>query len=139
VEEKTGKKPIIYTAAFMSSAIGTEFEGYTLWVANYEATCPLLPANFKAWKFWQFSHSGRVPGIGGDVDEDHFNGTLDELVRFAIEAGSTQEGGVGSGPEADAALPPPPPDAGNAGQTAGSTPPPSDPAPPRTPPGPCER
>lgn len=82
IEAATGKKPIIYTAAFMSSVIGNGFNGYPLWVANYGATCPLMPSNFTQWKFWQYSSTGSVPGISGNVDMNKWNGTLNELVAY---------------------------------------------------------
>ena len=97
IEQATGRKPIIYTAAFMSSNIGTGFTAYPLWVANYGATCPTMPANFTAWKFWQDSSTGSVAGISGAVDTNLWNGTLAQLHTFA--------GG-------NAPPPPPPKDAG---------------------------
>ena len=46
IETKLKVKPIVYTAAFMSNVIGTNFSGYVLWVANYGATCPLMPSGW---------------------------------------------------------------------------------------------
>ncbi len=100
VEQKTGRKPMIYTANFMSGNIGTGFTAYPLWVANYGATCPLMPSNFTQWKMWQYSSTGTVPGISGSVDMDEFNGSLSQLVAFA-----------GTPP------PPPPPPPHDAGTT----------------------
>jgi len=83
IEQATGKKPIIYTAAFMSSVIGNGFSDYPLWVANYGATCPAMPSNWTAWKFWQWSSTGSVSGISGNVDLNKWNGTLAQLQAFA--------------------------------------------------------
>jgi lysozyme len=83
IEAKTGRKPIIYTAAFMSSTIGSGFSAYPLWVANYGATCPSMPSGWSQWQFWQTSESGRVSGISVATDLDVFNGTLAELQAFA--------------------------------------------------------
>lgn len=115
VEQATGKKPIIYTANFMSGNIGTGFTAYPLWVANYGATCPLMPSNFTQWKMWQYSSTGTVPGISGNVDMDEFNGTLAQLTTFA--------GGGAPPPPHDAGTPPPPPhDAGTPPHDAGTPP-----------------
>jgi lysozyme len=86
VEAATKVKPIVYTAAFMSSVIGTGFGGYTLWVANYGTTCPTMPSGWTNWHFWQNSDNGNVPGISGNVDTDFFNGTLPQLQALTIKA-----------------------------------------------------
>jgi lysozyme len=83
VEDATGRRPIIYTAAFMSSTIGSGFSQYPLWVANYGATCPSMPSGWSAWQFWQTSETGRVSGIDVATDLDVFNGTLADLRAFA--------------------------------------------------------
>jgi lysozyme len=82
VQQKTGRTPIIYTAAFMSGNVGNGFSAYPLWVANYGVTCPTMPANWAHWKFWQSSSTGSVAGITGNVDVDEFNGTLADLIKF---------------------------------------------------------
>jgi lysozyme len=86
VESKIGAKPIIYTAAFMSNVIGNNFGAYTLWVANYGATCPLMPSGWTDWKFWQDSQTGSVPGVSGAVDTNFFNGTLTALKTLTVKA-----------------------------------------------------
>lgn len=87
VQAATGKKPMIYTAAFMSSAIGTGFGGYPLWVANYGVTCPSMPAGWTKWAIWQNSSTGAVSGISGNVDTNLFNGALADLLAFAGSGG----------------------------------------------------
>jgi len=67
VEQKTGKRPIIYTSySFYSTKFKHHFDNYKFWVANYSN---------KSHRFldeqiihWQFSESGKVPGITGFVD-----------------------------------------------------------------------
>ena len=101
VEQKTGRTPMIYSAAFMSSAIGNGFSSYPLWVANDGVTCPTMPSNWAHWKFWQSSSAGTVSGISGSVDMDEFNGTLADLIKFAggdgaADAGAHDAGGGGA-------------------------------------------
>jgi lysozyme len=79
VEAKTGHRPIVYTAAFMSSVLGGHLGGYRLWVANFGVSCPTLPSGWSHWQFFQNSDRGRVPGISGGVDTDVFNGNLTHL------------------------------------------------------------
>ena len=100
IENKYGVKPIIYTAAFMSNVIGTNFAGYTLWVANYKTTCPTMPSGWTDWEFWQDSDTGKVDGVTGAVDTNFFNGgpaALQALPLQAADAASPEpaDGGLG--------------------------------------------
>jgi lysozyme len=94
VEKATGRAPIIYTAPFMSTAIGNGFTKYVLWVANYGVTCPTMPAAWKQWTFWQTSGSGTFGGVRGPVDLDEFNGTLADLLAFASPKPQSADGGT---------------------------------------------
>lgn len=85
LEKRSGKKPVIYTGYFFTS-LGSPsgFSGYPLWVAHWGVSCPNLPAGgWKTWKFWQFTDHANVSGIGGAVDANRFNGTLEDLIAFA--------------------------------------------------------
>lgn len=95
VEAATHKKPIIYTAAFMNASVGTGFGAYPLWVANYGATCPLVPDSWSTWRFWQYTSTGAISGISGNVDTDKWNGTLAALNAFAAATLGGADGGTG--------------------------------------------
>jgi lysozyme len=91
VEKATGKKPILYTyVSFWQSTLGqpSGFQGYPLNIANYGVTCPQQVGSWPAWTMWQYSSTGSVSGISGDVDEDYFNGDLASLQKFAGGSGS---------------------------------------------------
>lgn len=103
VEEGTGRRPLIYTAAFMQGPVGTGFSDYPLWAANYTSQCPLVPTGWTDWDFWQYTDSGDIPGISGPVDRNVWNGTLDDLLAFA---GAGASGGDEPPPPED----PPPSD-----------------------------
>lgn len=126
IEKEYGRKPLIYTAAFMSTNVGTGFTAYPLWVANYGTTCPTMPSNWTKWVMWQSSSTGSVPGISGNVDMNEFNGTLQDLKDFInpppVEPPPTKDAGA---PPSDAgtvdAAPAPKNDAGTV------TPPPCGP------------
>ena len=86
VEAALGVVPLIYTGGyFWQDNVARDFSRYPLWHAGYTGgTCPSTVADqWPAWTFWQFSSTGRVAGISGDVDENRFNGSLDDLHRFA--------------------------------------------------------
>src|SRR5262249_55569088 len=84
VHAKTGKKPFVYTAAFMSGVIGSHLSAYPLWVANFGATCPTMPTGWSHWSFFQNHDNGRVAGVAGAVDTDVFNGTHAHLTSLAF-------------------------------------------------------
>lgn len=80
VREAVACTPIIYTArSFWDANLSTGFSGYPLWIAEYGVSRPVLPQGWNTWKFWQYSASGRVAGINGDVDLDRFAGSPSEL------------------------------------------------------------
>lgn len=108
VEAKLGVKPIVYTAAFMSNTIGTSFGAYPLWVANYGATCPLMPSGWTSWKIWQNADNGSVGGIGGNVDTNVFNGNLAALQALTLKPATPPATDAGAAP----ATPTEPPDFG---------------------------
>jgi lysozyme len=75
VQQSLNCQPIIYTnpAAWDSTMGGTDgFSGHTLWVANFTGTPGqlTLPNGFTTWTLHQYSDSGSVPGISGNVDLD---------------------------------------------------------------------
>ncbi len=81
VERKLGSKGIIYTNYSSWSATGdtTSFalDGHPLWVANFDVPEPLVPADDWAgngWSVWQYTSSGHVRGITGNVDRNRLFG-----------------------------------------------------------------
>ena len=101
VETKSGRKPIVYTSASFLSSIGSPagFGAYTLWVANWQVSCPKLPSPpWSDWTFWQDSATATVNGIPATaVDSDQFNGTLADLQAFAGGGGAGGGGGGADG------------------------------------------
>jgi lysozyme len=55
-----------------------------LWVAHYtEKPTPNIPSGFTDYTLWQYSESGAIAGINGNVDMNKFNGTLADLQSLA--------------------------------------------------------
>lgn len=82
LEQHTGKKPIIYTDInFHEDVLEGEFNDYPYWLRSTAA--PLKHRyNRTKWEFWQFTTTGRVPGITGDVDRNAFYGTEREFAAW---------------------------------------------------------
>ncbi len=104
VAAKTGRTPIIYSGKyFWNDNVGSDaFVTYPLWIPAYGPVCPDLPDPWTRWAFFQFSSTGAVPGISGNVDMDYWNGDLASLVAFTA-ATVTCGDGVCSGAESTAA------------------------------------
>lgn len=96
VEAAFGRKPIIYSGQYFLQSYFSETGGgppkwandYPLWLAQYpnvyvEGQQPFLPRGWFKWTFWQYSEKGRINGINANVDLNVFNGTLEELYKFA--------------------------------------------------------
>jgi GH25 family lysozyme M1 (1,4-beta-N-acetylmuramidase) len=83
VQERLGVVPLIYTGRWFSEPhnLGSypEIADYPLWLAAYQPTMPSPPAPWNVVSFWQYSSSGQIPGIVGDVDLNVFNGTAENL------------------------------------------------------------
>ena len=85
-ELRCGFKPLVYTGAWFSGPhnLGAypEIGQYGLWLAAYQSEMPAPPAPWDTIAFWQYSSSGRVPGIDGDVDMNVFNGPSERIALY---------------------------------------------------------
>lgn len=91
IEREYGYLPVIYTRASfwnthlrVDGAYPTWTARYPLWVAHYtNAPQPIIPIGWHTWRFWQFTQTGRTKGVAGNNDHNYFNGSLDDLRRWA--------------------------------------------------------
>ncbi|WP_236846532.1 MULTISPECIES: glycoside hydrolase family 25 protein [unclassified Bosea (in: a-proteobacteria)] len=82
LEQLTGKKPVIYTdITFHKDILEGEFNDYPYWIRSTAAK-PEVRYNNRPWAFWQFTTTGRVPGIKGDVDRNAFYGNEGEFTGW---------------------------------------------------------
>jgi GH25 family lysozyme M1 (1,4-beta-N-acetylmuramidase) len=96
VRAVTGRAPLVYTGPYFWGQIGgPASQGTTLVVADWGPSCPLVPAAWSRWTFWQYADNGHVPGIGGLVDLDRFDGSAAEL-RALTGAGAAATSDVPS-------------------------------------------
>ena len=78
------RRPIFYTAQYYwkdNVASSPDWGKYDLWVASYSSK-PYLPSDWTTWKFWQYSETGKVPGMGAQADVNNFNGSYADFVKY---------------------------------------------------------
>lgn len=83
-ERLSGLKTVIYSSAYTARAIWDETmaEEYPIWVAEYGPSEP-EDGRWDKWVGFQYSNTGRVDGIIGNVDLDYF--TKDILLEASGE------------------------------------------------------
>jgi lysozyme len=75
LEAYYGKRPIIYTAVdFHRDILVGEFNDYHFWLRAVAAH-PTTVYEDRRWAFWQYTSTGRIPGIKGDTDINVFAGS----------------------------------------------------------------
>ncbi|MBK7958119.1 MAG: glycoside hydrolase family 25 protein [Bacteroidetes bacterium] len=78
-------RPIIYTyESFYNDYLIDKFRNYTLWIASYQYSPPILKDGAK-WEFWQYSEKGSIEGIKSYVDLNCFYGNTEQLNKLRIK------------------------------------------------------
>lgn len=69
MEKEYGVKPMIYTSekVYLEHFAGKKYRRYHIFIANYHGTPTVR------YTLWQYSQTGRVSGIAGDVDLSKFH------------------------------------------------------------------
>ena len=78
MERHYGKKPLIYTTVdFYKDNNLASFTGYEYWLRSV-ADHPSQVYPNQRWTFWQYTGTGKIPGIKGDTDINVFAGTTEQ-------------------------------------------------------------
>jgi lysozyme len=89
MREHTGKKPIIYTdIPFHADVLEGLHRDHDFWLRSVAAK-PEERYSDRKWKLWQFTTTGRVPGIKGAVDRNAYYGSRKDWNRFLASNGVT--------------------------------------------------
>lgn len=84
---RTGRYAVIYTTTSWWSTCTGNYSGFwnnhPLWIARWSSSVGTLPAGAPFWSFWQYTSTGSVSGISGNVDRNYWNGTRDRLIALA--------------------------------------------------------
>ncbi|MBO6213538.1 glycoside hydrolase family 25 protein [Algoriella sp.] len=83
VEEHYDIKPIIYTSdKYYEDFLQAHFEGYIIWIANYNFWVERMKGH---WDFWQFTEKATIDGVKSNkVDVNIYNGTVDDLEALTL-------------------------------------------------------
>ncbi len=92
VSDALGVRPLIYTSKFGANNRYTPEVAaqHDLWLAWWKGTGTSDPPVqsdtplFDRWQFWQYTSTGSVAGISGNVDRNVFEGTLTDLESLLI-------------------------------------------------------
>jgi lysozyme len=88
VKMRTGRPGIIYTGFyFWRDSVGNPTNNLNcpLWLAAYVSDpSTYVPPAWGTWSFWQYTSSGSVPGISGNVDLDYFHGSVTTLKKLTL-------------------------------------------------------
>lgn len=84
MEAHTGKLPVIYTDInFHRDILAGEYFPNMFWLRSTAAE-PHKKYERRGWTFWQWTQTGVVHGISGEVDRDAFYGSENEWVNFLL-------------------------------------------------------
>jgi lysozyme len=87
LERYYGKKPMIYTSVDLHrDVLVGQFREYPMWVRSV-AGYPSTKYTKRHWTLWQFTGTGRVRGVDGEVDRNVFAGTREQFQQWV--AGET--------------------------------------------------
>ena len=72
--EESGLPGVVYANTYTARTILSPglAQQYPLWVAHYGVFQPGDNGKWRSWIGWQYTSTGRVPGISGNVDRDQF-------------------------------------------------------------------
>jgi lysozyme len=89
MREHTGKKPVIYTdITFHADVLEGLHNDHDYWLRSVAAV-PEERYSSRKWKIWQFTTTGRVPGIKGAVDRNAYAGSRQDWNRYLADNGVT--------------------------------------------------
>lgn len=82
LERYYGKKPIIYTAPdFYEDNFKGAFRNYNFWLRTVVAH-PRVKYPRRRWMFWQYTGTGRMNGVEGNIDINVYNGSAGSFYRW---------------------------------------------------------
>jgi GH25 family lysozyme M1 (1,4-beta-N-acetylmuramidase) len=102
VRKLTGVSALVYTspATWVTGTGDSPLvarDGAPLWIAHWNVSSPTIPANDwdgHGWHVWQYTNTGHVPGISGNVDLDQISSsTLGPIIVRQLSIGVSGSAG----------------------------------------------
>src|SRR5437588_3871888 len=90
-------KPVIYVSACHANWFDSSVAQWIPWIADYNGQDPQTGTPWSVcssydiwgtWVAWQYTSTGTIPGISGNVDHDVFNGTTNGLISTLVIGGA---------------------------------------------------
>ena len=90
--------PVIYISACNATYLDSSVAQWIPWIADYNGQDPQTGTPWSVcssydwwgtWVVWQYTSTGSIPGISGNVDHDVFNGTASSLVSTLVIQGDS--------------------------------------------------
>ena len=89
VAKGTGRTPVLYSfQSYLYSVPTARLTQYPLWVAAWGSNDGKIPATpprtdrWSRWTWWQYTSTATVPGVAGQVDDNIFSGTVEQLAAY---------------------------------------------------------
>lgn len=84
VEERTGKRPLVYSYGPYLDQRNIEVGSCSLWLADYRSGPGTVPPGWDSYVFHQYAgDDGEHPGVTGPCDLNYFRGTIEGLRTLA--------------------------------------------------------
>lgn len=84
VTKHYGVKPIIYTNQnFYRRWLQGHFKDYHFWIARYNTAEPEIHHEDR-WLFWQYTDTGKMPGVNAAIDLNFFAGDMNTLNLMCV-------------------------------------------------------
>ena len=81
-DEKLGRKLVLYSGNRIKDLLGTQVDtflgSHRLWLPQYGPVAKVQASWQRPW-LWQYSETGQLPGTGGAIDLNSYDGTPDQL------------------------------------------------------------
>jgi lysozyme len=85
VQRLTGADVMLYTGAYFArDQLNNILAEFPLWVAHYGAASPLPNGTWKDWTVFQYSSTGVVQGVIGNVDLNEYNGSVEDMQGYKL-------------------------------------------------------
>jgi lysozyme len=82
LEQHYGKRPVIYSSVdFHRDVLEGAFDDYPFWLRSVKGY-PAKRYGDRRWHIWQYTESGSLPGVTGNIDKNAFAGTHADWAKF---------------------------------------------------------